>query len=129
VGASETLQTILERNSIGSIDAFLVDCEGADWIVFEQLDLKRYRPSQIKVEIGALAALDIGNVVVKLKTAGYRVSLDAEDVWGVQLARRFPSPLAFRACPAHLPLAALFCSIASPLRVILSAFLSHVSHL
>jgi FkbM family methyltransferase len=78
---SETLQTILDRNGVDYIDAFLVDCEGADWIVFEQLDLKRYRPGLIKVEIGALSAIDIGNVVVKLKTASYRVSLDAEDVW------------------------------------------------
>jgi hypothetical protein len=78
---SETLQAILDRNRIDYIDAFLVDCEGADWVVFEQLDLKRYRPGLIKIEIGALSALEIGNVVVKLKTAGYRVSLDAEDVW------------------------------------------------
>ena len=76
-----TLQTILDRNHIDHIDAFLVDCEGADWIVFEQLDLKRYRPGMIKVEIGALSAQDIGNVLVKLKTAGYAVGLYAEDVW------------------------------------------------
>lgn len=78
---SETLQTVLDRNGIGHIDAFLVDCEGADWIVFDQLDLARYRPGMIKVEIGALPADEIGKVVVKLKTAGYRVGLFAEDVW------------------------------------------------
>ena len=53
---SETLQTLLDRNGISHIDAFLVDCEGADWIVFEQLDLQRYRPGMIKVEVGALPA-------------------------------------------------------------------------
>jgi FkbM family methyltransferase len=78
---SDTLQTILDRNRVDHIDAFLVDCEGADWIVFEQLDLRRYRPGLIKIEVGALSATDIGNVVVKLKTAGYAVGLDAEDVW------------------------------------------------
>ena len=35
--AADTLQSILDRNRIQHIDAFLVDCEGADWIVFEQL--------------------------------------------------------------------------------------------
>jgi len=35
----------------------------------------------IKVEVGALSATDIGNVLVKLKTAGYRVGTYAEDVW------------------------------------------------
>jgi FkbM family methyltransferase len=77
----ERLQTVLDRHDVRSIDAFLVDCEGADWMVFEQLDLERYRPGLIKIEIGALGALDIGSVIVKLKTNGYRVGLYAEDVW------------------------------------------------
>ena len=77
----ETLQSVLDRNGITHIDAFLVDCEGADWIVFQQLDLERYRPGMIKVEIGSLGALDIGNVLVKLETAGYRVGIYGEDVW------------------------------------------------
>ncbi len=78
---SDTLQSVLDRNGVTHIDAFLVDCEGADWTVFEQLDMDRYRPGLIKVEIGALGAHDIGNVVVKLKTAGYAVGIYAEDVW------------------------------------------------
>jgi FkbM family methyltransferase len=78
---SETLQTVLDRNGVEHIDAFLVDCEGADWTVFDQLDLQRYRPGMIKVEVGALPADEIGKVVVKLKTAGYQVGLYAEDVW------------------------------------------------
>jgi FkbM family methyltransferase len=78
---SDTLQSILDRNRIEHIDAFLVDCEGADWIVFEQLDIQRYRPGFIKVEVGALPAAEIGEVLVKLKTAGYQVGIYAEDVW------------------------------------------------
>lgn len=78
---SDTLQNILDRNNIQHIDAFLVDCEGADWTVFEQLDIERYRPGMIKIEIGALPADEIGKVVVKLKTGNYRVGLYAEDVW------------------------------------------------
>jgi FkbM family methyltransferase len=78
---SEQLQTVLDRNDIDYIDAFLVDCEGADWVVFEQLDLQRYRPGMIKIEVGALPATEIGQVVVKLKTAGYKVGVYAEDVW------------------------------------------------
>jgi FkbM family methyltransferase len=78
---AETLQTVLDRNGVGHIDAFLVDCEGADWIVFDQLDLARYRPGMIKVEVGALPADEIGKVVVKLKAAGYQIGIQAEDVW------------------------------------------------
>lgn len=76
-----TLQQVLDRNGIVHIDAFLVDCEGADWTVFEQLDLARYRPGMVKVEIGALTTDEIGKVLVKLKTAGYSVGIQAEDVW------------------------------------------------
>ena len=78
---SETLQTLLDRNRIDHIDAFLVDCEGADWMVFEQLDLERYRPGMIKIEVGALPAAEIGQVVVKLKATGYQVGFQAEDIW------------------------------------------------
>ena len=42
---SDTLQSVLDRNGIGHIDAFLVDCEGADWTVFEQLDIERIGPA------------------------------------------------------------------------------------
>jgi hypothetical protein len=77
----DRLQDVLDRNNIEYIDAFLVDCEGADWVVFDQLDIVRYKPGLIKIEIGALGAEDIGNVVLKLKTNGYRVGLYAEDVW------------------------------------------------
>lgn len=77
----DTLQNILDRNGIEYIDAFLVDCEGADWAVFEQLDLDRYRPGMIKIEIGALSAEEMGKVLVKLNAADYQVGLYAADVW------------------------------------------------
>ncbi|RUY92665.1 FkbM family methyltransferase, partial [Mesorhizobium sp. M7A.F.Ca.CA.003.01.2.1] len=35
----------------------------------------------IKVEVGALPAAEIGQVVVKLKTSGYQVGFQAEDIW------------------------------------------------
>ncbi|MEX0407152.1 FkbM family methyltransferase [Aquibium sp. LZ166] len=79
--ASDTLQDVLDRNGVDYIDAFLVDCEGADWIVFDQLDLDRYRPGMIKVELGSLRPEDVGRVLVKLTTAGYRIGIYSEDVW------------------------------------------------
>jgi FkbM family methyltransferase len=78
---SETLQALLDRNAIERIDAFLVDCEGADWMVLDQLDLDRYRPGMVKIEVGALPAAEIGHVVVKLKTAGYQLGFQGEDIW------------------------------------------------
>ena len=78
---TDTFDAVMARNSVDAIDALLIDCEGADWIVLEQVDLARYRPRMVKIEIGSLGATDIGNVVVKLKTAGYSVGLYNEDVW------------------------------------------------
>lgn len=78
---AERLEAILERNHIEHIDAFLVDCEGSDWEVFEQLDIERWRPGMIKVEIGAMVAEDVGNTLLKLKRANYHVGVHGEDVW------------------------------------------------
>lgn len=78
---AERLETVLERNRIERIDAFLVDCEGADWEVFEQLDLERWRPGMIKIEIGSMGAEDVGNTILKLKRADYQVGIYSEDVW------------------------------------------------
>ncbi len=78
---TDTFDNMMQRNHISKIDALLIDCEGADWIVLEQVDLERYRPGMVKIEIGSLSATDVGNVIVKLKTAGYTTGIHAEDVW------------------------------------------------
>lgn len=76
-----TFDEVMVRNRIDHIDALLIDCEGADWMVFDQVDLDRYEPGLVKVEVGALGEADIGKVIVKLKTKGYRIGIYAEDVW------------------------------------------------
>lgn len=78
---TDTFDAVMERNGVRDIDALLIDCEGADWIVLEQVDLERYRPRMIKIEVGSLNAVDIGNIVVKLGIAGYSVGLYQEDIW------------------------------------------------
>ncbi len=78
---TDTFDNVMKRNGIDRIDALLIDCEGADWIVLDQVDLARYRPRMVKIEIGSLSAADVGSVIVRLKTADYRVGIYAEDVW------------------------------------------------
>jgi FkbM family methyltransferase len=45
-----TLQEMLDRNGIRSIDVLHIDTEGHDWLILQQLDLSRYRPAVILFE-------------------------------------------------------------------------------
>lgn len=82
----DTFANVLARNNVDYVDALLIDCEGADWDVFEQFDIEKFRPSFIKIEIGALSSGDVGKVIIKLKSAGYRTGLYGEDVWAFSSA-------------------------------------------
>ena len=52
------LPELLERNGIEAIELFHIDTEGYDWIVLQQLDLKRYAPSVILFEHRHLSPAD-----------------------------------------------------------------------
>ena len=67
------LPDFLKTNSIETIDVFVTDCEGYDWIVFEQLDLDKYDPKLIFLETHTLG--DEQNTLLdsKLKKYGYDI--------------------------------------------------------
>lgn len=45
-----TLESLLKKHNITSIDVFKTDVEGHDWHIFKQLDLEKYRPKLIYLE-------------------------------------------------------------------------------
>jgi FkbM family methyltransferase len=76
-----SLQAVLDKHGFTRIDVIVIDTEGADWIVLRQLDLERYRPLLIKIEIGCLAPEEIGSAIIAMKRRGYRVELSGDDLW------------------------------------------------
>jgi FkbM family methyltransferase len=76
-----SLQAVLDKHGFTRIDVMVVDTEGADWTVLRQLDLERYRPRLIKIEIGCLTPEEIGSAIIAMKRRNYDVELSADDLW------------------------------------------------
>lgn len=81
-----TLETLFSRHNISSFDILLVDTEGHDWVVFQQLDLDRYRPKVIRLERVNLSPEDLAAVTHKLITHGYLVDMFGQNIDGVLLS-------------------------------------------
>jgi FkbM family methyltransferase len=45
-----TLETLLNKHNVNNVDVFLTDAEGHDWMIFNQLDLSKFRPKFIQME-------------------------------------------------------------------------------
>jgi FkbM family methyltransferase len=75
------LQAVLDKHGLKRIDVIVIDAEGADWSILKQLDLERYRPALIKLEIGCLPPEDIGAAVIALKRQDYDLALSGDDLW------------------------------------------------
>lgn len=71
------LRTLLDRHEIERIDLLIVDTNGYDWVVLEQLDLERYRPKVVLFEHKHLSAADRQRALARLE--GYRVTDIGDD--------------------------------------------------
>jgi FkbM family methyltransferase len=45
-----TLDSLITKHNVKNIDVFLTDAEGHDWMIFNQLDLNKFRPKFIRME-------------------------------------------------------------------------------
>ena len=68
-----SLPTLLEKHGVTSIDLFQVDSEGYDGRIVMQLDLDRYRPSLVQMEVDHLVAQDLRQVMLRFAQKGYRM--------------------------------------------------------
>jgi FkbM family methyltransferase len=66
-----TLKTLIKKHDIKNIDVFITDAEGHDWMVFDQLDLKKYNPKFIRLEYVNLTDIEKNKVKQKLDDFGY----------------------------------------------------------
>jgi hypothetical protein len=67
------LNTFLPENEIDSIDVFVTDAEGHDFIIFNQLDFSKYSPKFIILETHTLSQRDKNVIVKKLVDNGYDI--------------------------------------------------------
>jgi FkbM family methyltransferase len=75
---TKKLETFLNENQINSIDVFVTDTEGHDFIIFNQLDLNKYSPKIIVMETHQLGE-EINNLITdKLLKHGYSI---VENSW------------------------------------------------
>lgn len=71
-----TLDDFFSANGISQLDVFVTDCEGYDWIVFDQLDLERYSPAVIFMETHTLGREVWQLMGDKLTRHGYKILTD-----------------------------------------------------
>ncbi|HBM91137.1 MAG TPA: hypothetical protein DD400_04605 [Rhodospirillaceae bacterium] len=71
-----TLETLFAREKIEKLDLFVIDTEGADWMVLRQLSLKQYHPRVIYFEYNHISSYEQIASVQHLKNYGYRVFID-----------------------------------------------------
>ena len=71
--STKTLNTFLTENEIDSIDVFVTDAEGHDFIIFNQLDFSKYSPKFIILETHTLSQRDKNVIVKKLVDNGYDI--------------------------------------------------------
>jgi FkbM family methyltransferase len=70
---SNTLGTFIKSQNINKIDFYLSDAEGFDWIIFNQLDLKKFEPKVIFMETHTLGEYENSLIDEKLTMNGYTI--------------------------------------------------------
>lgn len=74
-----TLPNLLHQNGITTLDLVMIDTEGADWMIAQQLDLSRYQPKLICLEHSSLTDGDKRDCLNHFVHAGYNAALCQED--------------------------------------------------
>lgn len=80
-----TFESLLKKHSIEEFDILICDAEGHDWNIFQQIDLKKYRPKFIRLEYINLTNDEKELVKIKLRTNGYYYHIDGQDIDAVSI--------------------------------------------
>jgi FkbM family methyltransferase len=70
---TNTLETFLTDQGIQKLDFYLSDTEGYDWVIFNQLDLNKYKPKVIYMETHTLGEYENNMIDEKLIKNGYTI--------------------------------------------------------
>ena len=66
-----TWDTLVKKHNIDHFDVISVDTEGHDYIIFNQIDLNKFKPRLIRLEWCNMSDVEKTNITKKLEDAGY----------------------------------------------------------
>jgi FkbM family methyltransferase len=75
-----TFETLMEKHNITKFDIIKIDAEGHDYMIFKQVDLKKYSPSVIRIEWINLSQEEQNSILDKLKQSDYIYELSGQDI-------------------------------------------------
>jgi FkbM family methyltransferase len=81
---TKKLETFLNENQINSLDVFVTDTEGHDFIIFNQLDLNKYFPKIIVMETHTLGEETNNLIIDKLLKHGYSIIENSWDTIAIK---------------------------------------------
>jgi len=67
-----TMDTLFQKHGVRQINLLRIDCEGHDWKILKQIDLKRFKPSLILLEMKHLDIEELKATLIFL-TKDYRI--------------------------------------------------------
>lgn len=76
-----TFDQLINKYNINKIDIIQIDTEGYDFIIFNQIDLTKYKPSIIKLEIINLHKHELDQIIDTLRFNGYNYFYDDYDIY------------------------------------------------
>lgn len=75
-----TLENLLKKHKIEKYDVIKIDAEGHDWEIFQQIDIKKYRPKIIRLEWINLQYSHKINIIDTLQFFDYVFEIDGDDI-------------------------------------------------
>lgn len=82
------LPQVLKTHEIQKIDLFVVDTEGADWMVTRQLPLETYSPRVVFIEVAHLSSYERVACSNHFRNHGYRIYIEKEQAENFLAIRR-----------------------------------------
>ena len=78
-----TFNTLMEKHNISKFDVVKIDAEGHDYHIFKQIDLKKYRPSVIRIEWINLTNEQQSKIINLFDENNYKYEINGQDIIGL----------------------------------------------
>jgi FkbM family methyltransferase len=78
-----TFETLLSKHEIKKFDIVKIDAEGHDYHIFKQIDLKKFRPSVVRIEFINLESNEKEKIISSFESNGYVYEISGQDIVGI----------------------------------------------